>query len=139
MVFVVCAVVSTAGCGLFQVTFRAEAGAVREVSGIGRVVEKTFVDPIYRNTIQIDDILVMDVGASSHEEGMAVARDRLAKAGWVPGVEREQGISLDSARWKDTPLSVAPYEPEAVRSLGATTTTPYDQGKYLLVVMTKVG
>ncbi|WP_156325598.1 hypothetical protein [Nonomuraea sp. SBT364] len=81
--------------------------ALREVSGIGTIMAQTIVDPIYENTVQVCNILIMDMGASSFEEAAIKARTRLEERGWVlSGKPNYSSISMESPKWEFTRLSI---------------------------------
>ncbi|MBB5081895.1 hypothetical protein [Nonomuraea endophytica] len=145
MAIALCVSVLTAGCGaLGKQTIRADAGAVREVYEIGRTVGQTFEDPIYGNVVQIDDILVMDVGADSFKEGMGLASDRLKRLGWALESEGDWLTTMASTRWKDVYLTVRPFETGDKpglelqnRAAEQLKLTPPDRGKYVVVTVSR--
>jgi hypothetical protein len=86
-----------------------EPGVLREVSSIGTVVAQTTADPIYDHTVQVINLLIMDVGASSFGDASAVARTALEGRGWVrSGASFTDYISMESPRWAFTSLTISP-------------------------------
>ncbi|MDX3100002.1 hypothetical protein [Nonomuraea angiospora] len=138
-----CVAILTSGCGLwFQKTIRVEAGAVDEVQSIGRVIAQTQDDPRFENTIQVDDILILDVGAQSSEEGMRVAQSRLEQRGWIPAGEGPTFKAMTSTRWKHTSLSLRSFMSDdsygiEVRDLvdKEVSGDQTDRSKYVIVVI----
>ncbi|MEV5497502.1 hypothetical protein AB0M50_19095 [Nonomuraea fuscirosea] len=100
------------GEGLLPIeTLEVEPDAVREVSSIGTVVAQTTVDPFYERTVQVSNILIMDVGASSFKEASATARTALEGHGWVKSAEPiTDHIYMESPEWAFTSLSIAPIQ-----------------------------
>ncbi|MFI7700344.1 hypothetical protein [Nonomuraea sp. NPDC049480] len=146
MMIALCVLILVTECGSwFQGTIRADAGAVDEVRGIGRVVAQTTADPIYGDTIQIEDVLIMDVGAPSFEMAMDSARKLLERRGWTTMDKLVTYVSMKSTRWGGTSLTIDPFQKLASYS-GSTQKRiaekvhiePTDQNKYILVVVTRV-
>ncbi|TYB62183.1 hypothetical protein FXF51_26030 [Nonomuraea sp. PA05] len=87
-----------------------DPAAVEEVRDIGTVFTRTMADPIYDNTIQVEDILIMDVGGSGVDEALDIARGRLAQRGWTVVGTSERLLVMESAKWKGTTLQAAGVE-----------------------------
>ncbi|MCP2349886.1 hypothetical protein [Nonomuraea roseoviolacea] len=141
----VCIFPLLAGCGSWlQKPIRVEEGALSEVLSVGRVVARTTEDPVYNNTVQIDDVLVMDVDASSFEVGMDVARRRLEQHGWAFSEKVATRTLMNSTRWKDTSLTIEPFR-KGTSYAGSwqeyiahkVHVEPNDQNGYLLVVVSR--
>ncbi|NBE91859.1 hypothetical protein FE391_00720 [Nonomuraea sp. KC401] len=145
-IIVVNILVLATGCGLWpHKTIRAEAGAVDEVRSIGRVAAQTTEDPLYGDTVQVDDILIMDVEASSFEEGVSAAREQLEQRGWVTTFKGVAFTEMRSNRWKGASLTIRPFELDksykfAVQNRIAEVVNvdPNGRIKYLLVMITRV-
>lgn len=139
-----CTLILASGCGsLFVTTIRVEEDAVDEVRSIGRIVAETTQDPIYRDTVQIDNILILDVGAPSFKRGVSIAESRLEKHGWEVDSKIPAFTDMKSTRWKDTSLTVRPYKKDdsykyAIQNQIAdkVNVEPNEQNKYLLVIVT---
>ncbi|GAA3529889.1 hypothetical protein GCM10022419_006050 [Nonomuraea rosea] len=77
-------------------TLEVDSAAVDNARKIGAVVLHTKSEYTYKNSTQIDEILVMDVGASDSEEAAVEARARLLRQGWA-----ELGAGLvESRKWR---------------------------------------
>ena len=145
MLIALCMMLLVAGCGSwFRKTIKVEVGAVNEVRSVGRVVAATTEDPMYEDTIQIDDVLLMDVGAASFELGMDHARKLLEQRGWTSTDERVDYVRMESTRWKDTSLTMQTYrkgdsyaDSVQTRIEGNVYVKPADRNKYVLVVITR--
>ncbi|MFI6637355.1 hypothetical protein ACIBI7_51460, partial [Nonomuraea fuscirosea] len=76
-----------------------------------KLAEITSVDPFYERTVQVSNILIMDVGASSFKEASATARTALERHGWVKSAEPiTDHISMESPAWAFTSLRIAPIQ-----------------------------
>ncbi|MEV4808083.1 hypothetical protein AB0K18_49555 [Nonomuraea sp. NPDC049421] len=105
----VCLALVTAGCAAFFLPeeLKVDPAAVEEVHDIGTVFTRTMADPIYGNTIQLEDILIMDVGGSGVDEALDIARERLAQRGWKVVGASERLLVMESAKWEGTTLQAA--------------------------------
>ncbi|ACZ86076.1 hypothetical protein [Streptosporangium roseum] len=104
------------GCGaqIFpEKILEADPAAVSEVRGIGRVVTETTMELSYpgklfvRPAIQVENYVLMDVGASDFEKARATAHDRLQQRGWVT---TGSGFHMESAKWEQTSLSIESFK-----------------------------
>ncbi|MEV5892839.1 hypothetical protein [Nonomuraea fuscirosea] len=97
------------GQGLLPIeTLEVEPDALREVSSIGTVVAQTTMGPLYERTVQVTNILIMDVGASSFEDASAKARTALERRGWVESHASINGhVFMESPEWASTSLTIA--------------------------------
>ncbi|MEU6790306.1 hypothetical protein ABZ907_01290 [Nonomuraea wenchangensis] len=144
-VMALCVLMLAAGCGsLFLHTVRAEAEAVDEVRSIGRVVAQTTEDPQYRDTIQIDDILMLDMNATTFDTATDEACRLLERRGWVlTDKVPSHHLRMASTRWEDTSLTIYPFDqansPNSLqqRVAEAVNIAPMARNKYILVVVTR--
>ncbi|NJP91627.1 hypothetical protein HCN51_19550 [Nonomuraea sp. FMUSA5-5] len=117
-----CFLVSISGCEvpwLAGVRLEADAAAVREVSSIGDVIARTSQELQYERTVQVIQLLIVDVGASSFSEALDVTRDRLQRHGWVDNATSSDGFSMKSPKWKKiivTATSLNTLEPYHAKS-----------------------
>ncbi|MEV0145711.1 MULTISPECIES: hypothetical protein [unclassified Nonomuraea] len=141
----VCVLLLLTGCGSwFQKTIRAEEGALSEVRSVGRVVAQTTEDPVYRDVIQIEDVLVMDVDASAADADMDVARRLLEQRGWDFIEKVGSRTLMNSTRWKDTSLTIEPFQKDDTYAgswreyiAQKVQVEPVGRNKYLLVVVSR--
>lgn len=144
-----CALLAATGCGApwFERTTKVDPAAVSEVRGIGKVVTQTMTDPIYEDTIQVVDILILDVAASGFEDALNTARQRLRQRGWVESVGgTDEYILMESSKWEGTTLTVgnikkvetlgATLEPRVERALQS---DPVKTGSYVVASLSSVG
>lgn len=96
-------ILSLSGCGhlLFHETFEVDSAAVKEVRSVGRVVLQVQSDWTWRSSTQIDEILLMDVGASTYEESYGIAYERLRQLGW----SARGNDGLESHKWGHIAIS----------------------------------
>ncbi|MEU7746136.1 hypothetical protein [Nonomuraea sp. NPDC049158] len=81
---------------LLHETSEIDPAAVNNARKIGTIVLHTKSEYTWENSTQIDEILVMDVGASDSKEAATEARARLIRQGWT-----ELGADLvESRKWK---------------------------------------
>ncbi|WP_157594887.1 hypothetical protein [Streptosporangium amethystogenes] len=92
------ALLMLSGCGVswFHKTVEVDPAAVKAVRSVGRVVLQTPADFTWEGTTQIDEILVMDVGASNFEEARNMVYERLHQLGW----SKLGRHNLESHKWK---------------------------------------
>lgn len=91
------ALIMLSGCGnlWFHETFKVDGAAVKEVRSLGRVILQVQSDWTWKSTTQIDEILLMDVGASTFEASQDIAYKRLRQLGW----SKHGNHSLESCKW----------------------------------------
>jgi hypothetical protein len=125
------------GCG--AKVLEVEPAALLEVRGIGAVIEETTVDPIYENTVQVINLLIMDVDASSFEEASAKASDLLQARGWFVSDRYLDYVEMESAKWDFTKVTIGPLSD--LDGYGATMKNgiPPESAAYVLVDVTPVG
>ncbi|MEU4227504.1 hypothetical protein AB0F17_24700 [Nonomuraea sp. NPDC026600] len=85
-------------CGTlwFHKTLEVDPAAINDARQIGAVVLHTKSEYTYKNSTQIDEILVMDVGASDFMEAEAEAHSRLIQQGWT-----DLGAhNVESRKWR---------------------------------------
>ncbi|GAA5086959.1 hypothetical protein HNP84_001120 [Thermocatellispora tengchongensis] len=88
------------GCALREtVRLEADPGAVIEAAGIGRVVAEVETEEIYKNIVQVTDVMVVDVGTKGTSEAIAVANQRLSERGWRIVAPKGDFIHMESAKW----------------------------------------
>ncbi|TDE47936.1 hypothetical protein E1295_22100 [Nonomuraea mesophila] len=86
-----------------------EPGALREVSSIGTVVARNTVRLLDDHTVQVINLLIMDVGAPSFGNASAAARTALEGRGWVrSGSSYDDLIHMESPQWAFTSLTITP-------------------------------
>jgi hypothetical protein len=98
---------AVSGCGtlwFFKSTtvIKIDPAAVTDVRAIGRLVAQTTTDPYDQDTVQVVEILVLDVGASDFSEALTVARARLQQKGWNVSASGDIIVTMESSRWKGT-------------------------------------
>lgn len=109
------------GCGTqwFPETLEADPDAISEVRNVGREMAHITTGLIYENTTQNIDILIFDVGASSFQDALYIARDRLLQRGWViEGRASNSLIMMESKKWEQTSVSIEPMK--SLESYGIT-------------------
>jgi hypothetical protein len=100
-----------AGCGLLpHKVIEVDPVALREISSIGTVVGQATIDPLYENTVQVINLLIMDVDASSFEEASARARGLLKERGWIVLSENLDTIKMESSEWEFIRVTIEPLE-----------------------------
>lgn len=125
---------------------KVDPAAIGEVRSVGRVVTRTFADPIYERTVQVIEILVIDVEASSLAEAAKTVRGRLEQQGWSTVGPTDLPIQMESSRWKGTTARLghveeigslgARLEPSAEKARQA---DPAKWGSYVVVSLSSVG
>ncbi|MGP4102280.1 hypothetical protein [Nonomuraea sp. KM90] len=104
---VLCILVAIPGCGASSFSkdltvIKVAPAVVNEVGSIGRIVAQTTADPFYEGTVQVIEILVLDVGASNFLEALSVARSRLQQRGWSVSSYNDVTVIMTSSRWNGT-------------------------------------
>ncbi|MFD1547743.1 hypothetical protein [Nonomuraea guangzhouensis] len=97
-------IITLSSCGWFHETLEVDPTAINDARQIGTVVLHAKSEYTWENSTQIDEILVMDVGASDSKEAEIEAHSRLIQQGWTElnaeQVESRKGrhviVSLDS-------------------------------------------
>ncbi|WP_344976383.1 hypothetical protein [Streptosporangium fragile] len=91
-------------------TLRVPPAALDGIRGIGRVQAEAIRENEDNGNRQIDNLLVIDVGATSGREALDKAADLLAARKWVIVAEnRPTIVSMDSADWQETHLVLRPF------------------------------
>ncbi|AQZ67904.1 unnamed protein product [[Actinomadura] parvosata subsp. kistnae] len=113
---------------------------------MGRVVTETFTDPFYERTVQVIEILVIDMRAAGFPEALDLARDRLERLGWYEVGSTDVSVQMESSRWKGTTTTLgsvedldplgAQLEPAADEALQA---EPKRWATYVVVSLSSVG
>ncbi|GAA4936284.1 hypothetical protein HD597_010376 [Nonomuraea thailandensis] len=115
-----CLLVTVSGCNAAwwpETVIKVDPGAVTEVRSVGRVVTQTFTDPMYERTVQVIEILVVDMQAADFPEALDLARDRLEQLGWKEVGSTDVMVQMESSRWKGTTTRLGSVED--LESLGA--------------------
>ncbi|MEV6159370.1 hypothetical protein AB0L53_54460 [Nonomuraea sp. NPDC052129] len=96
---------------------KVDPAVIKEVRSLGRIVARTTADPIYERTVQVVEILVLDVGPSNFAEALSVARRRLEQHGWSVGSNTDVTVIMTSSRWNGTTARLGRLED--IDALGA--------------------
>ncbi|MBT2233907.1 hypothetical protein [Nonomuraea sp. NEAU-A123] len=96
---------------------KVDPAVINEVRGLGRIVMRTTADPIYAQTVQVVEILVLDVGASDFTKALSVARGRLQQRGWSVSSYTDVTVIMTSSRWSGTTAVLSRVDD--IDSLGA--------------------
>ncbi|GAA3542413.1 hypothetical protein GCM10022419_023210 [Nonomuraea rosea] len=115
-----CLLVAVSGCDaawLPETVIKVDPDALANVRSVGRVVTQTFADPIYERTVQVIEILVVDMRAADFPEALDLARDRLEQLGWNEVGPTDVPVQMESSRWKGTTTRLGSVED--LDSLGA--------------------
>lgn len=100
------------GCMLSPSTLRVPAAALDSVRGIGKVEAEISIENERNNSIQIENLLVIDVKASSDREALDKAVNFLSDRNWrITGENRPVIVSLESTDWQNTNLTLRPFNP----------------------------
>ncbi|MEU8393930.1 hypothetical protein AB0C28_01975 [Nonomuraea sp. NPDC048892] len=108
-----CLLVAVSGCDATwwpETVIKVDPGALTEVRSVGRVVTQTFTDPVYERTVQVDEILVVDLRAADFPEALDLVRNRLKQLGWNEVSSIETVVHMESSRWKGTTTRLGPVE-----------------------------
>ncbi|MGW4476574.1 hypothetical protein ACWENQ_43530 [Nonomuraea sp. NPDC004354] len=89
---------------------KADPAAVGEARSIGAVVAETTQVLRYENADQAIEVLIIDIGASSFREAIGAAKERLRQRGWKIKYDSDDLVSMESAKWKQTDLSIEPLQ-----------------------------
>lgn len=105
-----CLLVGISGCEvswLSSVHLEADAAAVREVGSVGDVIARTSQELQYERTVQVIELLIVDVGESSFLEALDATRKRLKRHGWIEESTNSDSFSMKSLKWKNTIVTAA--------------------------------
>nr|SBO91053.1 hypothetical protein BN4615_P567 [Nonomuraea gerenzanensis] len=112
---------------------------------MGRVVTRTFVDPMYERTVQVIEVLVVDMRATGFLEALDLARTRLERLGWSEVGSTDVSVQMESSRWEGTTTTLdsveeldalgARLEPTAGEALRA---DPKKWANYIVVSLSSV-
>lgn|GEM_PF-6879881 len=107
-----CVLASLCGCAAqwLQSKLEVDRAAVREVHRIGDVVAQTTAEYVYGNTVQVAEILIVDVGKTSFSEAIKTAEEGLLNEGWVVTRRSVDQVDMKSRKWEKVMLSVGPLE-----------------------------
>ncbi|GAA2897749.1 hypothetical protein [Nonomuraea rubra] len=143
-----CLLVAVSGCDaawMPETVIKVDPGALAEVRSAGHVVTQTFTDPIYERTVQVVEILVVDMRAADFPEALDLARDQLKRLGWNEVSSGDVVVQMESSRWKGTTTRLGPVEdlesfgaqlePTAAKALQA---DPKKWATYVLVSLSSV-
>ncbi|MEU4410164.1 hypothetical protein AB0F88_37125 [Streptosporangium sp. NPDC023963] len=93
-------------------TLRVPAAALDSVREIGKVEAEISIENERNNSIQIENLLVIDVEASSDREALDKAVNFLSARNWrIAGENRPVIVSLKSTDWQNTNLTLRPFNP----------------------------
>ncbi|MGP3959653.1 hypothetical protein ACTWPT_26950 [Nonomuraea sp. 3N208] len=138
---------SIAGCELpwlSSLRLEVDAAAVREVGAIGEIVARTTEELEYKKTIQVVDILIVDVGKNTFPEALDSARDQLQRRGWTNAYNSQDLIRMTSPKWEKVSLTamslnmLEPFhikKPEIAKAFKENEAGPH---VYLLIDLTKL-
>lgn len=116
------------GCMLSPSTLRVSPAALDNVRGIGKMLAETSTENATENGRQIENLLVIDVGATSDREALDKAANLLAARKWaIDGENRPTIVFMKHANWPDTHLILRPFDsmyfkdyPEILKALKET-------------------
>ncbi|MGW0806139.1 hypothetical protein [Nonomuraea sp. NPDC002799] len=145
---VLCMLAAVSGCDaawLPETVIKVDPGAISEVRSIGRVVTQTFTDPLYERTVQVIEILVIDMQAADFTEAVNLMQGRLERLGWSEVASTDMWVQMESSRWKGTTAGIgsveeldslgAQLEPATEEALQA---DPEKWGSYIVVSLSSV-
>jgi hypothetical protein len=93
-------------------TLRVDPAALENIRGIGKVWAEVSIENERNGRSQIENLLVIDVGAASGREALDKAADLLEGRNWMIDTENRPAIVLmESANWKDAHLVLYPFHP----------------------------
>jgi hypothetical protein len=146
LVFItLCATLAVSGCGLLHKTLEVDSAAVAEVRTIGKVVAQTKIEDTWKSTTQLDEFLLMDLGAVDYDAAHDKARDQLERLGWQ-STHTIDWTRMISTKWKHTVLKIdsfkryesygRPLEPQTEKALMA---EPNRTNTYVILTLTRIG
>ncbi|WP_326825435.1 hypothetical protein [Streptosporangium sp. NBC_01756] len=95
-----------------SLTLRVAPAALDNIRGIGKVQAEASDENENENGRQIENLLVIDVEATSGREALGKAADLLGARKWrVVAENRPTIVSMESANWQDTHLVLRPFHP----------------------------
>lgn len=104
-----CLAAALTACGTqwFPHRLQADPAALAQVREIGRTVRQEQAELAYGGTIQVEDVVVLDLGAATFEEALRLAHDRLRLRGWQDAGEGPNLLRMTSPTWKQASLTLS--------------------------------
>ncbi|MGW2215988.1 hypothetical protein ACWCSD_13455 [Nonomuraea sp. NPDC001684] len=100
------AALTACGTQWFPHRLQADPAALAQVREIGRTVRQEQAELAHDGTIQVEDIVVLDLGAATFEEALRLAHDRLRRRGWQDDADGPDRLGMSSPAWKQASLTV---------------------------------
>ncbi|MFF3444602.1 hypothetical protein [Streptosporangium sp. NPDC002721] len=107
---ILCATLVISGCGLLHTTLKVDPATVAEVRAIGKVIAHTTTSGTWEDTTQVDDFLLVDLGAVDYEAARNKARNQLQGIGWKTSGSGHLWIHMKSTKWANTVLKIDSFE-----------------------------
>ncbi|MFI6920566.1 hypothetical protein ACIBIZ_11495 [Nonomuraea spiralis] len=85
-----------------------ETAAIDQVREIGETLAQANAELTYDGTVQVVDIVLLDVGTATSDEALEVAHNRLLQQGWRDRGTGPNLIQMTSPRWEQVALSIGP-------------------------------